>query len=355
MVDFAGWAMPVQYTSIVAEHTATRTAAGLFDISHMGRFGFDGPKSAAFLDSLVTRRVVDLPIGKIRYALLTNESGGILDDVLVYHLQDGDSDPFHMMVVNAGNREKIASWLEARLPSEGVSFTDATDATVMIAVQGPQAITIASELFDADLDAIGYYSGVVIPWRGASIVVSRTGYTGEDGVEVIVPTKFAAPAWEGLMNCSDDRGIEAVGLGARDTLRLEAAMPLYGHEMDESIDPYQADLGFAVNLKDREFIGRDALVQRKQARAADDASLIRIGLQVSGRRAPRENYAVLHDNQEVGRITSGTFSPTLQSCVAMAYLPQSLAAVGQELQVDIRGTSVTATIVPLPFYRRGTN
>lgn len=349
LVDFAGWSMPVQYTSIVEEHTATRTAATVFDISHMGRLRFDGEGAAALLDRLLTRRVDDMQPGKIRYSLMTNEAGGILDDVLVYHLQTPSERLYHLLVVNASNREKIVDWIRQQItPSDAVEMNDRTVDTAMIAVQGPKAVEIANSLVDVDITKLKYYNGVVTNQMRKPCTVSRTGYTGEDGCELIVRADEAEQVWNNIMMAGREHGVIAAGLGARDTLRLEAAMPLYGHELSEQINPYQAGLGFAVNLHDREFVGRDALIRFKE----DANQLKRVGLEMTGRRAAREHYAVFAGDESVGEITSGTFSPTLRKPIAMAYVRPEHAEVGGELTVDIRGRREAARVVKLPFYVR---
>ena len=349
MVDFAGWSMPVQYSSIVEEHNATRNAVGVFDISHMGRLRFEGAGAAGFLDRLLTRRVVGIDLGLIRYSLVTNETGGILDDVLVYHLADAGGKPFHLLVVNASNRAKIVGWIERHLPdSEGVTFHDQTVETAMIAVQGPHALNALQPLVDVRLVDMQYYSGQVAQVAGHAGIVSRTGYTGEDGCELIVAAEDALAVVERLFVQGESLGIRPVGLGARDTLRLEAAMPLYGHELSEAIDPFQAGLGFAVQFKGRDFIGADAL---KELKSRADAPQ-RIGLEMASKRVPREHYPVLANGETVGEITSGTFSPTLERPIAMAYVQPTAAKVGTELTVDIRGRAEPARVVALPFYQR---
>ena len=373
MVDFAGWSMPVQYGSIVEEHQATRRAAGLFDVSHMGRLRFDGPEAAAFLDRLLTRKVVGMGPGKIRYSLVCNDSGGILDDVLVYHLQEHAGSLYHLLVVNASNREKIVAWVQKHLkPSDDVQFRDQTIETAMIAVQGPEALRIVEPIVGADLGGLGYYTGVETTICGHGGIASRTGYTGEDGCELIVPAANALEVWEKILAHGQASGAMAAGLGARDTLRLEAAMPLYGHELSEEIDPLTAGLAFAVNLEGREFIGRAALLAAKQTTDRP----VRVGLEMAGRRVPREHYPVLASGRReppdrlagpsdgaepsgslrtplaIGEITSGTFSPTLQKAIAMAYVQQAHATLGTDLSVDIRGTLEPARVVKLPFYSR---
>ena len=348
MVDFAGWSMPIQYKSIVEEHVATRTAASLFDVSHMGRFRFRGTGVATFLDRLLTRRVLDMTPGKIRYSLVTNEKGGILDDVLVYRLTE-DDEYSHAMVVNASNREKIADWISSQLTdADDVVMGDQTVETAMIAAQGPKAIQIVQPLVKANILSLDYYTGTTTSIGSSHGMVSRTGYTGEDGCELIVPADDALSLWQSIIEAGQDQGIKAAGLGARDTLRLEAAMPLYGHELSEEINPFQAGLRFAVNLKDRDFIGRDALLKLQ----SDVNQLKRVGLKLSGRRAAREGYSILTDDDVVGEVTSGTFSPTLDCPIAMGYVRQDASEVGTSLQVDIRGRLEPATVLKLPFYSR---
>jgi aminomethyltransferase len=347
MVEFGGWSMPVQYTSIVDEHQATRKAVGLFDISHMGRLSFRGPGAPAFLDRICTRKVVGVGSGKIRYSLVTNEAGGILDDVLVYHLTEPTGEPVYYLVVNASNRLKIVEWLGRYLPTaSGVSFTDETLSTAMIAVQGPKALATAQPLVTESLQALDYYTGSVTEICGTRGIASRTGYTGEDGCELIVPSDSALEIWQKLMSLGAPSGAKPAGLGARDTLRLEAAMPLYGHELSEHINPYQAGLGFAVQLQ-HEFIGREALTNLKDARQP-----VRIGLELHGKRVAREHSNVNDGNETIGEVTSGTFSPTLEKPIAMAYVRPDRASPGTELAVDIRGKLEPAWVVPLPFYKR---
>jgi aminomethyltransferase len=350
LVDFAGWSMPVQYSSIVTEHNATRSAAGLFDVSHMGRIRFEGPAAESFLERIVTRRVAGMPSGQIRYALVTNESGGVLDDVLVYHLTHSRGANYYQLVVNASNREKIVAWLQAHRHGAEVEIHDATLETAMIAVQGPRALEIVRPLSSLDPENLAYYHGAECELIGTSGLISRTGYTGEDGCELIVPSDAALTLWEALYEAAQAIGGGAVGLGARDTLRLEAGMPLYGHELSEEIDPLEAGLSFAVNLKDRTFPGSQALAARK----ADTSIPVRIGLTLKSKRVPREGYPVLANDQPIGRVTSGTFSPTLNRPIAMAYVARAQSAPGSELTVDIRGSREPARVVELPFYKRTT-
>ncbi len=343
MVDFAGWEMPVQYTSIVEEHHAVRQRVGLFDISHMGRLCFDGPEARRFLDRLLTNDVAALQPGQVRYSLVCREDGGILDDVLVYRFPQ-----HYMLVVNASNREKIIAWCELRRDGFEVTIDDQTFATCMVAVQGPAAIETLQPHCELPLAPMTYYTAEETTVLGARATVSRTGYTGEDGFEVIVPAEQGVELWEALLRSGQSCGVLPCGLGCRDTLRLEAGMPLYGHELDETIDPLSAGLGFAVKLEAAEFVGKPALLERK----ARPSGQKRVGLQLEGRRIAREGSSILANGQFIGRVTSGTFSPTLQRPIAMGYVTSEQAPVGSTVAVDIRGAAAPAEIVRLPFYKR---
>ena len=340
MVDFASWDMPVQYTSITDEHHAVRNNCGLFDVSHMARLKIAGPDDSQFIDSLITNDITGLKPGEIRYSLMTNTLGGVLDDILVYRFEDD-----FMMVVNASNREKIIDWLARHQSGFDVVVTDMTFERAMIAVQGPNSVSLLAPLVADPIASLKYYTGIKTSIDFSPALVSRTGYTGEDGFEVILPANKALVLWEALIAS----GAHAAGLGCRDTLRLEAGMPLYGHELNESIDPLSAGLGFAVKLDNRHFPGSKILGNVKQ----QGPNVRRVGLELSGKRIAREHAAVLKDGADVGEVTSGTFSPTLEKTIAMAYVGVELATLGNDLQVDIRGTGVDAKIVKLPFYKRG--
>lgn len=354
MVDFAGWSMPVQYRSIVVEHQATRQALGLFDISHMGRLRFDGPQAGAFLNSLVTRDLARMQPGQVRYALMTNAAGGVLDDVLVTPLADVGAGGSWLLVVNAGNRAKILDWIAARLVDfrrehpQGVELTDLTEAWAMIAVQGPAAVGVLTPHVEHDLRGMGYYTATEARMFGRGGLVSRTGYTGEDGFELFVGAAAAVEIWERLIADAEPLGGMACGLGARDTLRLEAGMPLYGHELEENIDPYEAGLGFAVDLDKAAYAGQTEL--RRLKTVANRPR--RVGLEVEGRRVARQGCDVLAGADIVGRVTSGTFSPTFDRSIAMAYVDSAHASVGAEIEVAIRDRPEKARVVKLPFYRR---
>jgi aminomethyltransferase len=350
MVDFAGWSMPVQYGSIVEEHHATRRAIGLFDISHMGRLIIDGPDARAFLDSVLTRRIDDMTPGQVRYSLMCNDAGGVLDDVLVYqiHLPEGGLSGYGL-VVNASNRPKISAWLAQRRGKFDVRIDDKTSEYAMIAAQGPRAIEALDAMTDYELTSLRYYHGVMARVASFRAFVSRTGYTGEDGCEIICDAGDVGIIWSQLVERAAAVGGGPVGLAARDTLRLEAGMPLYGHELGEEINPVQAGLEFAVNLRNREFAGREAIVKFQK----DHQQPVRVGLQVEGKRPAREGAVILHGESPVGAVTSGTFSPTFERPIAMGYVKPTAAAVGTPLAVDIRGQHHAAQVVPLPFYQRG--
>jgi aminomethyltransferase len=339
MVDFSGWDMPVQYTSIIDEHTAVRTGAGIFDVSHMGRLSFGGPDTLAFIQHVFTNNAATMKDMQARYGLVCNDQGGIRDDVLVYRWPYG-----YAMVVNAGNREKIVAWLEESKGSFNAETQDQTLDTCMIAVQGPKAVELSRGLVEADVSKLAYYYAAPTRYDGKNCVVSRTGYTGEDGLEFMVSKGQGVQLWEELVR----RGARPCGLGARDTLRLEAAMPLYGHELTEEIDPFQAGLGWAVKLDKGDFRGRAALLRRRE----DTSASRRVGLELAGKRIAREGATVLASGKTVGRVTSGTFAPTLNKTIAMAYVDSQYTQLGAACQVDIRGSGEAARVVPLPFYKR---
>ncbi|MBN2216667.1 MAG: glycine cleavage system aminomethyltransferase GcvT [Pirellulales bacterium] len=362
MVDFAGWAMPTHYTSIVQEHNATRGAVGITDISHMGRLRFEGPGAAVFLAEMLTRRVADLALGQIRYSLVTNDEGGILDDVLVGRYHNAHGQPYYVLVVNAGNRLKIVRWINDHLPPERATcpgneivFTDVSCLWAMFAIQGPRSVELLQPLVDVDLELLKYYRGAQVQILHPAAqrqggIVSRTGYTGEDGFEFVLGAGIAPAVWETLLEIGRPLGAVPTGIACRDTLRLESGMPLYGHELTEQINPFQAGLGFACHLVGYDFPGRDAL-REIEKRPLD---VVRIGLELAGRRVAREGAPILADGQEIGRVTSGTFSPTLEKVIAMGYVPPQWSEPGAELTVEIRGHHEPARVVPLPFYRRPT-
>jgi aminomethyltransferase len=341
MVPFAGWSMPLQYEGIVAEHLAVRKEAGMFDISHMGRLRCQGKGAVQLLDLVCTNAIAPMHTGQVRYSLLCHERGGVLDDVLVYRWAEEE----FSLVVNAANRDKVLAWLEQHRPSAAVQIQDETRATAMVAVQGPAAAAAVADLFADDLRRLKYYFACRT-WCGSTAVwASRTGYTGEDGFEIVLPAEAALELWERLRG----RGVKPCGLGARDTLRLEAGMPLYGHELTEEINPIQAGLAWAVKFSKGDFIGRSALEQARQDRTLP----VRVGLEIEGRRAARRGHRVLSaEGQAVGTVTSGSFCPYLELSLAMAYVMPDYAAVGTPLQIELPGAFLRAAVVPLPFYKR---
>ena len=339
MVDFGGWDMPVQYTTIIDEHSTVRSSAGLFDVSHMGRLSFGGPDALALIQKVTTNNAATMKDGQVRYGLICNDNGGIRDDVLVYRWPYG-----YAMVVNAGNRIKIVDWLNESKAGLNVEIQDQTLSTCMIAVQGPKAVAMCQGLTEADPSKLAYYYATPSRYQGQPCVVSRTGYTGEDGVELMVGNSQGVQLWEELVK----RGGKACGLGARDTLRLEAAMPLYGHELSEEIDPFQAGLNWAVKLDKGDFRGKDALLRRQ-----NDANLRRrVGLEMKGKRIAREGAVIKANGKPVGVVTSGTHSPTFGKPIAMGYVEPAYQKVGTPLIVDIRGNDEDAVVAPMPFYKR---
>jgi aminomethyltransferase len=360
MVPFAGWAMPVQYASVVEEHLATRSAAGITDISHMGRLRFEGPGAAVFLAELLTRRVADMELGQIRYSLITDDQGGILDDVLVGYYHSAYGQPFYLVVVNAGNRQKIVDWVLAHLsaeqaeaPGKEVLFTDVSRLWAMLAVQGPRSIEILQPLVNVDLCWMRYYRGAQVQILHPAVrrqggIISRTGYTGEDGFELSVGSDIAPAVWEAILEQGRPLGLAPTGLGARDTLRLEAGMPLYSHELSEQTNPFEAGLDFACHLVGYDFPGRDALLQIQKG----PLGRVRVGLELPGPRIARQGHSILRQGQPVGQVTSGTFAPTLRKPIAMGYVRPEAAEIGTPLEIDVRGRLEPARVVELPFYHR---
>jgi aminomethyltransferase len=352
--DFGGWAMPVRYTSDLAEHHAVRTAAGLFDISHMAEFFVDGPEAAGFLDYALAGRLSTMAVGKAKYSLVLEEGGGIVDDVIVYRL----GDERFLVIANAGNRESVASALADRAEGRAVEVMDVTDDYSLVAVQGPRArgvldATAGLGSFSQPLDELKYYASVAASFDGHPLLIARTGYTGEDGYELLIPNAHVGALWDALLAAGGPLGLVPAGLAARDTLRLEAGMPLYGHELSLDIVPAQAGLGRAVAADKTDFVGRAGL----SAVVASDAPVL-VGLVSEGKRAGRAGYAVLAPSTGpgtetvVGEITSGALSPTLGHPIAMAFVAPAASAPGTELSIDVRGTRIPATVTALPFYRR---
>lgn len=360
MTPFAGWQMPLRYAGDLAEHQAVRTAAGLFDLSHMGELHVDGPGAGAGLDHALVGTLSGLAVGRARYTMIVQPDGGILDDLIVYRL----GDEAYLVVANASNVAVVRDALAERLAGFDASLTDRSLETALIAVQGPRAAEIVTGLTEAaDVEAVRdvrYYAGVPATVGGVAALVARTGYTGEDGYELFVPADAAPGLWRDLLAAGAPLGLVPAGLSARDSLRLEAGMPLYGNELDTTTAPHDAGLGRVVKLDKTTpegdplpFVGRDALASRAHA----TPSRVLVGLVGSGRRAARHGYEVVAgtapDAATVGRVTSGAPSPTLGTPIAMAYVTPEVSAVGTELAVDVRGRREPVRVVALPFYRRG--
>lgn len=343
--DFGGWAMPVRYSSDLAEHHAVRTAAGLFDISHMAEFFVEGTGAADYLDYALAGRLSTMPVGKAKYSLVLDAGGGIIDDVIVYRL----AEERFLVIANAGNREPVATALLERAQDRQVRVDDRTDSYALIAVQGPHARAVLDGLelpgLAQPLDELKYYAAVSATFEGAPLLIARTGYTGEDGYELLIPNDHAVRLWDALQAAGAAHGLVPAGLAARDTLRLEAGMPLYGHELSRQVVPAQAGLGRAVATDKADFVGADGLSR------PDDAPVL-VGLVSDGKRAGRAGYAVTDADGPVGEITSGALSPTLGHPIAMAFVPPALSAPGTALFIDVRGTRIPARVTTLPFYKR---
>lgn len=344
MVPFAGWEMPVQYKGIVEEHHAVRQRVGLFDVSHMGRLEVTGPDAASFLRGLVTYDVAGLEVGKGHYALVCQEDGGILDDVYVFCL----ADERFLMVVNSANADRISNWIGQHVHSSvQATVEDRQAQTVMVALQGPDAQRYLARLAPSLAEGLGRQRGTEVSLAGVTVFFSRTGYTGEDGVEIILPSAAGVILWEWFV----DHGVQPCGLGARDSLRLEAALPLYGNDIDTTTNPFEAGLGWVVTFDDgADFIGREVLLRVREAGVQRHLAC----LKAQERGVMRAGYPVLHSGRRVSELTSGGFSPTLGVSIGMAYLPTELASVGTELEVDVRGKPLRAQVVKRPFYKRST-
>ncbi|MDR2177001.1 MAG: glycine cleavage system aminomethyltransferase GcvT [Treponema sp.] len=346
LVPFAGYLLPVQYErGLIAEHCAVREKAGLFDVSHMGEFVLHGPGALAALQAILTNDFSGMSIGRVRYTLMCGNGGGVIDDLVVCRMAEDR----YMLVVNAANRDKDAAWIRTCLGSLGsgleVSFEDISDSLAQIALQGPRAEAILARLSVSIPEK--YYTLIENGTAaGIACIVSRTGYTGEAGFELYCSPADAEKLWEALLDAGKDEGIIPCGLGARDTLRLEAAMPLYGHEMDETVTPFEAGLGFAVKMDKDDFIGKKAL------RGKETPSRVRAGLRVTGKGIVREGAALFHHGEPAGKTTSGTYCPYLKQALAMALVDAGCAEPGTQVEADVRGKMIPAEICALPFYRR---
>jgi aminomethyltransferase len=350
LTDFAGWLMPLRYRSETAEHIAVRTAAGIFDLSHMGELAVAGPDAAAALDYALTGQPSAIEPGRARYTMICAPDGGVLDDLIVYRLGAAE----FLVVANAANTGVVRAALTERAAGYDARVRDRTDDYALIAVQGPRAAAILAGLTEADLSTVRYYASTPATLAGRQVLLARTGYTGEDGFEIFAAPQDAGQLWADISEAGASQGLIPAGLAARDTLRLEAGMPLYGNELSREVTPYDAGLGRAVRLdKPGDFVGRAALAER--ASAAPQRQLI--GLVGQSRRVPRHGYDVLWDGAPCGTVTSGAPSPTLGAPIAMAYVrpgavQQAADPARGQLAVDVRGRAEPARLVELPFYRR---
>jgi aminomethyltransferase len=354
MTDFAGWDMPLRYGSERDEHLAVRTRAGLFDLSHMGEITVTGPQAAALLDHALVGDIGGVKAGRARYTMICREDGGILDDLIVYRLADTEAGSAHFMVVaNASNAQVVLDALVERSSGFDAEVRDDRDAYALIAVQGPESPGVLKSLTDADLDGLKYYAGLPGTVAGVPALIARTGYTGEDGFELFVAPEHAVELWQALTKAGEGVGLVPCGLSCRDTLRLEAGMPLYGHELSTSLTPFDAGLGRVVKFgKEGDFVGRAALAEAA-ARAGSNPPRVLVGLVAEGRRVPRAGYPVVAGGEVIGEVTSGAPSPTLGRPIAMAYVDAAHAAPGTPgVGVDIRGSHEPYEVVALPFYRR---
>ncbi|EHR50056.1 glycine cleavage system T protein [Saccharomonospora marina XMU15] len=343
--DFAGWSMPVRYSSELVEHKAVREAAGQFDLSHMGEIELSGPQAAQALDYALVGKLSAVKAGRARYTMMCEESGGVLDDLVVYR---PEQDRF-LVVANAGNATVVAQRLRERASGFDAHVDDRSEATALIAVQGPHSPAIVAAATGADLSGLKYYASMPARVGEHEVLLARTGYTGEDGFEVFADAGEAVSVWQSLAAAGEPHGLLPCGLACRDTLRLEAGMPLYGNELGTELTPMHAGLGRVVKFdKPGDFVGRAALEK------APEPDRVLVGLRGEGRRAPRHGYRVLHGERAVGEVTSGALSPTLGYPIAMAYVEGEFAEPGTELGADIRGRTQPVTVVAMPFYKRPT-
>jgi aminomethyltransferase len=348
MVDFGGWDMPVQYPAgVIEEHMRTRTAAGLFDVSHMGEIWVEGPDAIAFVNRITTNDVSKLADGQAHYSALTNENGGIVDDLLVYRFGPEKL----LLVVNASTTDKDWAWITSHKGDDDIALTNASADYCQIAVQGPKAESILQGLADVDLKEIKYYWFTTGHVDGVEAIISRTGYTGEDGFEVYAAPEFAEQLWSKLLEAGrfgEAEGILPAGLAARNTLRLESAMSLYGHELSDEISPLESGLGWITKLQKGEFIGRDALADQKEKGVTRKLA----GFEMVDRGIARDGFDVYVGEEKVGYVTSGGPAPFLKKNIGLALLPPQFANIGQEIKIDVRGKLLTAAVIETPFYRR---
>ncbi|MEU6095996.1 glycine cleavage system aminomethyltransferase GcvT [Streptomyces sp. NPDC047079] len=349
MTDFAGWDMPLRYGSERDEHVAVRTKAGLFDLSHMGEIAVTGPEAARLLDHALVGNIGSVGVGRARYTMICRADGGILDDLIVYRLGERE----YMVVANASNAQVVLDALVERSAGFDAEVRDDRDAYALIAVQGPESPGVLKSLTEADLDGLKYYAGLPGTVAGVPVLIARTGYTGEDGFELFVAPEHAEKLWRALTEAGAPAGLVPCGLSCRDTLRLEAGMPLYGHELTTSLTPFDAGLGRVVKFeKEGDFVGRAALLEAAE-RAEKNPPRVLVGLVAEGRRIPRAGYPVVAGGEVIGEVTSGAPSPTLGRPIAMAYVDAAHSAPGAAgVAVDIRGSHEPYEVVALPFYKR---
>jgi len=345
MVDFGGWDMPVQYPAgVIEEHMATRTRAGLFDVSHMGEIWVEGPDAIKFVNSITTNDVTKLVDGQAHYSAFPNLNGGVVDDLLVYRFAEDRL----LLVVNAGTTEKDWEWVSSLKKDENVTLRNASADYCQIAIQGPKALGILQQLTDTELEPIKYYQFTEGKVDGVDAIISRTGYTGEDGFEVYAAADKAEQLWNKMLAIGSSEGILPCGLAARNTLRLESAMSLYGHELDDDISTLEANLGWITKLQKGEFVGKE------QISALKEAGLKRklVGFEMKEPGIARDGFDIYHGDEKVGVVTSGSPAPFLKKNIGLAFVPPELANVGQEIRIDVRGKRLAAEVVPTPFYKR---
>lgn len=342
MVEFGGWLMPVQYEGILKEHQTVRSAAGLFDVSHMGEIEITGPGAKELIQKLVTNDIGRLKPGCALYSPMCNPQGGTVDDLLVYQLED---DQF-LLVVNASNITKDYDWIISQAGS--VSVKDVSEITCQLALQGPQAIKVLQKLTAIKLEEIKYFNFVYGQVEGIQCLISRTGYTGEDGFELYFPAEHSETLWRAILAAGQVEGVKPVGLGARDTLRFEACLALYGHELTDEISPLKAGLGWTVKFNKSDFIGKEALLQEKEAGLTHKL----VGIEMLDRGIPRQGYPLYKDGQQIGWITSGSFAPTLEKNLGLGYVLTEWSQLGTTLEVMVRNKPLKAQIVQKPFYKR---
>ena len=341
-VEFNGWEMPVYYSNITEEHKTVRSQAGLFDISHMGQFLIEGPTAETTLQSITCNDVRKLDSGRCQYSAFLYENGTFVDDIVIYKHHDQK----YMICVNAGNAEKDFEWVQNHL-QEGTSAKNVSDQYALLALQGPQAEDILRALAP-DPQSLKTYHFMETQIHNTNVLVSRTGYTGEDGFEFYIPSRNATNLWTAIMEAGKSFGLKPIGLGARDTLRLEASYSLYGHEIDDQTLPWEAKLGWIVKMNGEGFIGKEALAQAKE----QTPKKVRIGIEMTDKGIARQGYPIEQEGRVIGQVTSGTLSPTFQKAIAIGYVTPDCSEKGTKIQIDIRGKKRNANIVALPFYKR---